>query len=129
MGAAPAVVWASGVLFAALFVVLHDEPAKTDTGAVPVVVVGADCGTLGAAGITEQRAQAYCAKVSGSDQQLWSLYSSDIPKPTGTGDVPVQVCVQQTTRSESDCLGDIARENADPAANDTLANDTTAPTS
>ncbi|OKH73255.1 hypothetical protein EB72_19170 [Mycobacterium sp. SWH-M1] len=97
--------------------------------AVPVVVVGADCGTLGAAGITEQKAQAYCAKVSGSDQQLWSLYSSDIAKPTGTGDIPVQVCVQQTNRSQADCQGDIARENADPSANDTLANDTPAPTS
>ncbi|MEW5810588.1 MAG: serine/threonine-protein kinase [Actinomycetota bacterium] len=103
---------------AALFVVLHDGPTKTDTVAVPVVVVGADCGTLGAAGITEQKAQAYCAKVSGSDQQLWSLYSSDIAKPTGAGDVPVEVCVQQTNRSQDDCQSDIARENADPSAND-----------
>ena len=124
-----ALVLALVAVAATLFVVLHDEPAKTDTVAVPVVVVGADCGTLGAAGITEQKAQAYCAKVSGSDQQLWSLYSSDIAKPTGTGDVPVQVCVQQTNRSQADCQGDIARENADPSANDTLANDTPAPTS
>jgi serine/threonine protein kinase, bacterial len=56
--------------------------------------------------------------VSGSDQSLWSLYSADIPKPTGTGDIPVQVCVQQTSQSQDDCRGDIARENADPTAND-----------
>lgn len=109
---------------ATLFVVLRDEPTKTASVAVPVVVVGADCGTLGGAGITEQGAQAYCAKVSGSDQQLWSLYSSDIAADWHR-DVPVQVCVQQTNRSQNDCQGDIARENADPAANDTPANDNT----
>ncbi|ORA44305.1 serine/threonine protein kinase [Mycolicibacterium chubuense] len=104
---------------AALFVVLHDEPARgPDKVAVPVVVVGADCAMLGAAGVTESGSQAYCARVSGSDQSLWSLYSADIPKPTGTGDIPVQVCVQQTSRSQDDCRGDIVRENADPTAND-----------
>ncbi|KGI70274.1 serine/threonine protein kinase [Mycolicibacterium rufum] len=104
---------------AALFVVLHDDPAHApETVAVPVVVVGADCATLGAAGVTESGSQAYCARVSGSNQSLWSLYSADIAKPTGTGEVPVQVCVQQTNRSQEDCRGDIARENADPGAND-----------
>jgi len=104
---------------ATLVVVLRDEPARAPaTVAVPVVVVGADCATLGGAGVTEAGSQAYCARVSGSDQSLWSLYSSDIAKPTGTGEVPVQVCTQQTQQSPDRCRGDIHRENADPSAND-----------
>ena len=104
---------------AVLFLVLHDAPERSaDTVAVPVVVVGADCATLGAAGVTEAGSQAYCARVAGSQQTLWSLYSGDIARPTGSGDVPVQVCVQQTNKSQDDCRDDIRRENTDPGAND-----------
>jgi serine/threonine protein kinase, bacterial len=118
-----ALVLALVAVSATLFVVLHDEPTRTpDTVAVPVVVIGADCATLGGAGVTESGAQAYCARVSGSDQSLWSLFSSDIAKPTGTGEVPVQVCTQQTQQSPDRCRSDIDRENADPSANDTVAN-------
>jgi serine/threonine protein kinase, bacterial len=115
---------------AGAFVVLHDRTSSAAPArvAVPVVVVGADCATLGAAGITEQGGQAYCARVANSPQMLWSKYSGDIPQPTGTGDVPVQVCESQTNGSQAACRGDINRENADPAANDDLFDGSGAPT-
>ncbi|OFJ53941.1 serine/threonine-protein kinase [Mycolicibacterium grossiae] len=94
--------------------------------AVPVVVVGADCATLGAAGVTEKGAPAYCAHLQAADVDMWSLQEGQINAPTVTtaagapsADPPVLVCMEQTGGSQSDCRSDIARENADPAANDT----------
>ncbi|AFM19672.1 serine/threonine protein kinase [Mycolicibacterium chubuense NBB4] len=124
-----ALVLSLSAVAALLYLLLYDGPARSpDKVAVPVVVVGADCATLGAAGVTEQGKSAYCAQLAGSGQQmLWSLYSGDIPHPTGTGAVPVQVCVSQTNRSADDCGQDIRRENADPAANDNNAVPSAAP--
>lgn len=86
---------------------------------VPVVVVGADCNILGAAGVTEAGSPAYCAQVASVGTALWSLYQGDVPSPTaGEGNVPVGVCMEQTGSSSADCQSDISRENADPAAND-----------
>jgi serine/threonine-protein kinase len=100
--------------------------------AVPVVVVGADCATLGAAGVTEEGAPAYCARMPSTNAELWSLNSGDISQPTVTAaaddqtyppdtEQPVLVCMQQTGESHVDCHDDIVRENTDPAANDTPA--------
>ena len=101
--------------------------------ALPVVVVGADCATLGAAGVTEAGAPAYCARMPSTNDELWSLYPGEIPRPTataGTGSneqAPVLVCMEQTGDSQVDCHDDILRENTDPAANDGDVSMTTSP--
>lgn len=88
---------------------------------LPVIVVGADCDILGAAGITETGGQAYCAHVATSSQYVWSQISGELPSPTaGAGNVPVGICMEQTGASQADCVDGINRENTDPAANDTL---------
>lgn len=101
----------------------------TGSGSVtlPVIVVGADCATLGAAGVTEGGEPAYCARLASSGEPLWSLYPGEIPHPTGTPvpegesqgpDAPVLVCMEQTGKSQVDCHNDILQENTDPSAND-----------
>ncbi|MDY6997776.1 MAG: serine/threonine-protein kinase, partial [Actinomycetota bacterium] len=119
----------------------HDRRAQADqqgtggaTGQVtlPVVVVGADCATLGAAGVTEQGDPAYCARMSSSGEPLWSLYPGEIAHPSGAPgagahsgsgtDTPVLVCMEQTGRSEVECRNDILSENTDPSANDNQGN-------
>lgn len=93
---------------------------------LPVVVVGADCETLGAAGLTEQGDPAYCARLSSTGAPLWSLYPGEIAQPSGAPtagqgadtDTPVLVCMQQTGDTEVDCRRDILAENTDPSAND-----------
>lgn len=108
----------------------HRHPAHTasppGTAAVPVVIVGADCATLGAAGVTTTGQQAYCARLSASNQtmNMWSLYSAqedrddlpsgEVPAPTaspGPTDVVypagieqrVEVCVQETGDTRENC--------------------------
>ncbi|CAN3131420.1 serine/threonine-protein kinase [Mycobacterium sp. smrl_JER01] len=113
-------------------------PTTASAGVVlPVVVVGADCATLGAAGVTEGGAPAYCARLVSTGAPLWSLYPGEIPHPSGapepgsdTGgpDTPVLVCMQQTGQSQVDCHDDILQENTDPGANDNQASaDTQSP--
>ncbi|MGU3502733.1 serine/threonine-protein kinase [Mycobacterium sp. C31M] len=105
----------------ALFLFERDGRTPTAAGpALPVVVVGADCATLGAAGVTPSGDQAYCARLSSSGEPLWSLYKGDIAHPAGVSadEAPVQVCVEQTGKSSADCERDIEQENADPTAND-----------
>lgn len=94
---------------------------------LPVVVVGADCATLGGAGVTETGEPAYCARLTSSGEPLWSLYPGEIPHPSNTpapvegsapADTPVLVCMEQTGQNQADCHDDILRENADPSAND-----------
>ncbi|WP_024444084.1 serine/threonine-protein kinase [Mycolicibacterium iranicum] len=95
--------------------------------ALPVVVVGADCATLGGAGITEGGEPAYCARLASSGEPLWSLYPGEIPRPSSTPapvegspppDAPVLVCMEQTGQNQADCHDDILQENTDPSAND-----------
>ncbi|BBY26535.1 serine/threonine-protein kinase [Mycolicibacterium sediminis] len=89
---------------------------------LPVVVVGADCETLGAAGRTERGAPAYCAHMPSTESALWSLYPGEITAPTiesaASDGPPVSVCMEQTGAGRDDCRDDITRENTDPAAND-----------
>ncbi|WP_137145038.1 serine/threonine-protein kinase [Mycolicibacterium sp. CR10] len=85
---------------------------------LPVVVVGADCATLGGAGVTESGDPAYCARLASSGAPLWSLYPGEIPRPSGTADAPVLVCMTQTGQTQMDCQDDIVQENNDPGAND-----------
>ena len=92
----------------------------TGNVALPVIVVGADCATLGGAGVTESGDPAYCARLASSGAPIWSLYPGEVPHPTGVSesDAPVLVCMQQTGQNQVDCHNDILQENTDPGAND-----------
>ena len=96
--------------------------APPSTPAVPVVLVGADCEVLGAAGVTETGAKAYCARLPPANTVLWSLVSGVVPSPTvtpGPNDAvypagiedQVRVCVQQTGQSRLQCREDVRRGN------------------
>jgi serine/threonine-protein kinase len=102
------------------------SPPSSVTGALPVVVVGASCATLGAAGVTEGGAPAYCAHLSTANASLWSLYPGEISSPTVTPgpndevyppetESPVLVCMEQTGQSRLDCHDDILQRNAGSA--------------
>jgi serine/threonine-protein kinase len=97
-------------------------PAPPGGVALPVVVVGAECGTLGEAGLTETGAPAYCAHLPTTDSTIWSTYPGEISSPTvtpGPNDValpsesqqPVLVCMEQTGQSHVDCHSDILEVN------------------
>src|SRR5215217_551156 len=62
------------------------EPAPPGSVALPVIVVGANCATLGAAGITEAGAPAYCAHLPTTNATIWSSYPGEISSPTVTPD-------------------------------------------
>jgi serine/threonine-protein kinase len=90
--------------------------------AVPVVLVGADCGVLGAAGITETGQKAYCARLPSTGDIMWSLVSGVVPTPTVTPgpndpvypagiEQQVDVCIQQTGQTRPQCREDIRRGN------------------
>jgi serine/threonine protein kinase, bacterial len=100
-------------------------PAPTPPGtvALPVVAVGANCATLGAAGLTEAGAPAYCAHLSTTDASIWSTYPGEISSPTVTpapddevlpseSQQPVLVCMEQTGQSHLDCRNDILEGDA-----------------
>lgn len=95
--------------------------------ALPVVVIGAGCATLGAAGITAQEAPAYCAHLAATDSTIWSLYPGEVSSPTmkaGPNDevypsdteAPVLVCMEQTGQSHLDCHDGIVGGNVTPTS-------------
>jgi serine/threonine protein kinase, bacterial len=90
--------------------------------AVPVVLVGADCAVLGAAGITETGQKAYCARLPSTGDIMWSLVSGVVPTPTVTKgpndpvypagiEQQVDVCIQQTGQTRTECREDIRKGN------------------
>ncbi|MCW2512721.1 MAG: protein kinase family protein [Mycobacterium sp.] len=90
--------------------------------ALPVVLVGADCQTLGAAGISETGQKAYCARLPPANNVMWSLVSGVVPSPTVTPgpndqvypagiEEQVRVCVQQTGQTRAACREDIRKGN------------------
>ncbi|MGB3481527.1 MAG: serine/threonine-protein kinase [Mycobacterium sp.] len=96
--------------------------APTGVPHLPVVIIGADCEPLGAAGESVQGAQAYCAHLVSIDAPVWSLYEGTVPSPTVTpgptdevypADIEqqVRVCVQQTGKSRLECRDDVRRGN------------------
>ena len=91
-------------------------PASPGGVTLPVVVVGANCATLGAAGITEGGAPAYCAHLSTANATIWSTYPGEISSPTVTAgpndEAPVLVCMEQTGKTSLDCHDDILQSNA-----------------
>jgi serine/threonine-protein kinase len=101
------------------------SPAQPQDVALPVVVVGANCSPLGAAGITSSEAPAYCAHLSATDATIWSLYPGEVSSPTVTPgaddavypsdtEAPVLVCMEQTGQSHLDCHDGIVAGNGSP---------------
>jgi serine/threonine-protein kinase len=97
-------------------------PPRPPVPAVPVVLVGADCEVLGAAGITETGQRAYCARLPSTGDIMWSLVSGVVPTPTVTPgpndpvypagiEQQVDVCIQQTGQTRPQCREDIRRGN------------------
>jgi serine/threonine-protein kinase len=97
-------------------------PPTPAAPAVPVVLVGADCAVLGAAGVTASGQSAYCARLPSTGDTMWSLVSGVVPTPTvskGPTDPvfpagieqQVEVCVQQTGQTRLQCREDIRRGN------------------
>jgi serine/threonine protein kinase, bacterial len=97
-------------------------PVTAAAPAVPVVLLGADCATLGAAGVTSDGAQAYCSRLPNTGDPVWSLYTQ-VPTPSAATPGPtdvvypegieeqVEVCVEETHRTRLLCREDIRRGN------------------
>jgi serine/threonine-protein kinase len=109
------------------------KPAQTSSAspaagnALPVIVVGANCATLGAAGVTATGGPAYCAHLPTVDKAIWSLYPGEVSSPTVTPgpndevypsetEAPVLVCMEQTGQSRLDCHDDILQSNGGSSA-------------
>ncbi|MDT5391934.1 MAG: hypothetical protein QOE04_5575 [Mycobacterium sp.] len=98
-------------------------PSTQAAPAVPVVLVGADCAVLGAAGVSEKGQSAYCARLPSTGDILWSLVpGTEVPAPTVTADPTdveyppgieqqVDVCVQQTGQTRVQCREDVRQGN------------------
>jgi serine/threonine protein kinase, bacterial len=121
-----AVLLIAGAAAAVILTGRHQNAAAPQQGpsvpAVPVVLVGADCAVLGAAGITETGRKAYCARLPSTGDIMWSLVSGVVPIPTVTPgpndpaypagiEQQVDVCVQQTGQTRPQCREDIRRGN------------------
>jgi serine/threonine-protein kinase len=89
---------------------------------LPVVIIGADCQTLGAVGVSATGDPAYCAQLASVQTTVWALYAGQVDVPTATpgpGETvyPVEIeqqirlCVQETGRSRVECRDDIRRGN------------------
>jgi serine/threonine-protein kinase len=100
----------------------QNAAAPQQRPAVPVVLVGADCAVLGAAGITESGQKAYCARLPSTGDIMWSLVSGVVPTPTVTPGLndpaypagieqQVDVCIQQTGQTRAECREDVRRGN------------------
>jgi serine/threonine-protein kinase len=94
---------------------------------LPVIVVGANCATLGAAGVTATGGPAYCAHLPTVDKAIWSLYPGEVSSPTMTPgpneevypsetEAPVLVCMEQTGQSRLTCHDDILQSNSGSSA-------------
>jgi serine/threonine-protein kinase len=95
--------------------------------ALPVIVIGANCATLGAAGVTATGGPAYCAHLPTVDKAIWSLYPGEVSSPTVTPgpndevypsetEAPVLVCMEQTGQTRLDCHDDILQSNGSNSA-------------
>jgi serine/threonine protein kinase, bacterial len=121
-----AVLLIAGATAAVVFTGRHRNDAASQprppAPAVPVVLVGADCGVLGAAGVTETGENAYCARLPSTGDIMWSLVSGVVPTPTVTKgpndqaypagiEQQVDVCIQQTGQTRAECREDVRRGN------------------
>ena len=96
--------------------------APSPTATIPVVLIGADCATLGAEGMTAAGQTAYCAKLPDTGDIMWSIYSGKVPEPSDTPaptdevyppgiEEQVRVCVQQTGQTRVKCREDVRQGN------------------
>ncbi|OBI82155.1 serine/threonine-protein kinase [Mycobacterium sp. E740] len=106
-----------------------NEPTE-DSGSkpvVPVVLIGADCATLGAAGQTTSGQQAYCSRLPTTGDEVWSIYQGAVPNPTASPgpsdevypagiEQQVRVCVSQTGQSRAKCREDVREGNLEGPA-------------
>lgn len=130
---AAGIVGVVAIAAAAYFVINRDKGSDTAApptrAAVPVVMIGTDCATLGAAGVTESGQQAYCAHLATTDDTIWSLYGGEVKAPTITPapgetvypsqtESPVRVCMEQTGQSRQQCHDDVAANDMDAPATD-----------
>ena len=87
-----------------------------------MVLIGADCATLGAAGQTTTGQVAYCARLPSIGDIMWSLYNGQVPDPTAipaSGDPTytpgieqqVRVCVEETGQDGATCRDNVRRGN------------------
>ncbi|MGE2717499.1 serine/threonine-protein kinase [Mycolicibacterium litorale] len=95
----------------------RDHPKPSAHPALPVVVVGADCATMGAAGVTTTGTPAYCARLTDTSETIWSKYQGEFDSPTVPAgmhpdEANVRVCMEQTNQSQADCGAAIDRHNA-----------------
>jgi serine/threonine protein kinase, bacterial len=92
------------------------------TATIPVVLIGADCATLGAEGMTAAGQTAYCARLPDTGDIMWSIYSGKVPEPSDTPaptdevyppgiEEQVRVCVQQTGQTRVKCREDVRQGN------------------
>jgi serine/threonine-protein kinase len=107
------------------YVLFHDEHAYRSAAknpTLPVVYVGADCTTVGAAGISDTGQPAYCAHLPATNHKIWSVYPGEVARPTGTAaptettyaaptELPVLVCMEQTHQTRLQCHEDVTRGN------------------
>jgi serine/threonine protein kinase, bacterial len=98
------------------------QPAPPTSAVIPVVLIGADCATLGAEGVTSAGQTAYCARLPTTGDIMWSIYSGRVPTPSdapGPNDSvypagiedQVRVCVAQTQQSRVKCREDVRQGN------------------
>jgi serine/threonine protein kinase, bacterial len=98
-------------------------PSTAAGPAMPVVLVGADCAVLGAAGLSETGQHAYCARLPATGDMMWSVVpGTEVPSPTATAgptdteyapgiEQQVEVCVQQTGQTRLRCREDVRQGN------------------
>lgn len=118
-----AVVAAIGVAAAAYFLGEREpERPQASSPSVPVVLVGADCATLGAAGQSSTGEKAYCARLPSTGDTMWSIYSGTVPVPSATPaatdqvyppgiEQQVQVCVTETHQDRATCRENVRQGN------------------
>ncbi|BCI55757.1 serine/threonine protein kinase [Mycolicibacterium litorale] len=95
----------------------RDHRETSADPALPVVVVGADCATMGAAGVTTTGSPAYCARLTDTNETIWSKYQGEFDSPAvpagmNPDEANVRVCMEQTEQSRADCGTAIDRHNA-----------------
>jgi serine/threonine-protein kinase len=112
------------------FMLFHEERSMSasptqapGTPVVPVVMIGADCATLGAEGVSSKGMQAYCSKLPSTGDAVWSIYTSAVPTPSAGTPGPtdevypagieqqVRVCVEETHQTRIKCREDIRQGN------------------
>ncbi len=132
LAAGAAAVLVGGAIAISVAIVNREEPAaqrpsapqNPSDPALPVVRIGADCDTLGAAGLSTTGQQAYCSRSQAAGVQLWSIYQGSVPSPHPTAapaptdevypagiEEQVRACVSQTTKTRTECRNDVREGN------------------